>query len=124
MSKDNKRTHKDTPDVQEFIAAEAELHALKQQQGIEEKEGKLSSLISGIFKRRDARQKVKVNKKKHLLIALFTGWLGGHRFQAKQYFLGIAYLLLCWTGLSVAMTLIDLLIIIPMPADENGDIWV
>jgi TM2 domain-containing membrane protein YozV len=43
---------------------------------------------------------------------------------AKQYVLGLLYLLLFWTGFPIAMTIIDLLIIIPLPPDENGDILV
>lgn len=88
------------------------------------KEGKLSHLISSYFERRDAREKVTVNKKKHLLLAIFLGWAGGHRFHARQWFLAWAYLLLCWTGISAAMTIVDILEIIPMPADENGNIQI
>ena len=49
-----------------------------------------------------------------------------HRFYQKQYLLGILYLAVCWSGYSVAMSLIDLLIIIPKTPDENGDIlmWI
>ena len=32
-------------------------------------------------------------KRKGILIAIFTGWLGGYRFYKKQYILGVVYLL-------------------------------
>ena len=38
----------------------------------------------------------------------------------KQYLLGILYLATCWTGYSVAMSIIDLLIILPKKPDEDG----
>jgi TM2 domain-containing membrane protein YozV len=46
--------------------------------------------------------------------------MGGHRFYAKQYPLAMLYLLLFWTGFGAAMTIIDLLIVIPKQVDENG----
>lgn len=110
----------------DMVAAEMELEELRRQQGLEPeyKEGKLSRLISGYFERKDAKEKVTVNKKKHLLLCVFLGWAGGHRFHARQYVLGIVYLLTCWTGFSVAMSIIDLMVIIPMQADENGNIQI
>lgn len=114
---------KETVDVNQMIALEQELHELKKQHGIEEKEGRLSRVISGFFERRDAKEKVAVGKKKYILLALFTGWLGGHRFYAKQYPLAILYLALFWSGFPAAMTIIDLLVVIPKEADTDGKIW-
>ncbi|MCF0135115.1 MAG: TM2 domain-containing protein [Lachnospiraceae bacterium] len=59
-----------------------------------------------------------------MLLMFFTGAFGGHRFYAKQYGLGVLYLLTCWTGFSLAMTVIDVLEFIPFPVDENGNIYV
>lgn len=110
----------------DMVAAEMELDELRRQQGLEpeHKEGKLSRLISSYFERKDAKEKVTVSKKKHLLLCIFLGWAGGHRFHTKQYVLGIVYLLTCWTGFSAAMSIIDLMVIIPMQADENGNIQI
>lgn len=110
--------------LDEYVALQRELDELKAQSDEGKKEGKLSRLISGYFERRDAREKVTVNKKKHLLLAIFLGWAGAHRFQAKRWKLGLVYLLTCWSGFSTAMTIVDILEIIPMPADENGDIQI
>lgn len=113
---------------EEYIAAEAELRYLREKYGIEDpnpkKEGRVSRWISNFFEQRDARKKIPVNYKKFLLLTLFTGWCGGHRFYAHHYKLGLFYLLFCWSGFSVAMSIIDLLQYIPYEKDENGNIYV
>ena len=111
---------KEEIDVNKLIALEQELHELKAEQGIEEKEGWISRKISGYFDRKEAMGEIALDKKKYVLLAVFTGWLGGHRFYAKQYKTAILYFLLFWSGFPLAMTLIDLLIVIPKPVDEQG----
>ena len=113
----------DGVNIDEYVALQRELDELKKQEGTYQ-EGKIAHLISSFFERRDAREKVQVNKKKHLLLAIFLGWMGGHRFHAKQYLLGILYLATFWTCLPLAMTIVDILEIIPIPADENGNIMI
>jgi TM2 domain-containing membrane protein YozV len=110
--------------MKEYLDAKQELEELQKQHGIEAKEGKVSSLITRFFNHKENKVKVKVNRKKYLWMTVLGGWFGLHRFVAKQYFLGLIYLLLFWTGFPIAMTIIDLLIIIPIPPDENGDILV
>ena len=34
--------------------------------------------------------------------------------------LGVLYLATCWSGFSIAMTLVDAIIAVPMKPDENG----
>lgn len=99
--------------------AQAELNELKKEHGIEEEEKGLKRLISKFFAKRAARVKHPVKKKTYLWLGLL-GIFGVHRFYAKHYVLGIVYLLLCWTGISITMTLIDLMEVAPMEADENG----
>lgn len=111
---------KEEVDVSRMIALEQELHELKKEQGIEEEGGKISRAISGFFERREAKEGRLLKKKTYILLAIFTGWFGGHRFYAKQYPIAILYLILCWSGFGAAMTIIDLLIVIPKEADENG----
>ena len=125
-NKDNKPADpaNEMVNLDEYVAVQRELNELRRQQGIEPKEGKISSLISVFFKRKDEREKVLLSRKKLLLLAVFTGWMGGHRFYARQYVLGVLYLLFFWTGVPMAMTIIDLMIYIPIPPDENGNILV
>lgn len=110
--------------MKEYLDASMELEKLRKENGIEVEEKGISKWITRFFNYKENRQKVALNKKKYLWVMLLLGWCGGHRFMAKQYVLGAVYLLLCWTGFSVAMTLIDLLIAIPLEADENGMVLV
>lgn len=110
--------------LEEYLQAKAELEELQKKHGIapEQKEGRISRAISKFFDRRDAREQVKVNKKVDYWLCILLGWAGGHRFYQKQYLLGFLYLALCWTGFSMAMSIVDLLIIFPKQADEDGNI--
>ncbi len=106
----------------DYLALQKELDETRQKYGVEVKEGKVSRAISNFFDKREARELHSVSRKKYLILALLTGWMGGHRFYARQYPTAIFYLLLFWTGFPFAMTLIDLMIAIPKEADENGNI--
>lgn len=112
----------DDIDIQEYIALEEELHEARKQYGAEKKEGKLSHLITRFLDGRENRVQQLLDRKKYLLLAVFTGWFGGHRFYAKQYPSAILYLLFFWSGFPMAMTIIDLMIAIPKQADEDGKI--
>lgn len=103
----------------EMIALEEELQALKAAHGMKEKRVWWISLGDMIFSR--TSKPVSVNRKKYIKLALSCGWFcGSHRFYAGQKLLGILYLLFFWTGIPAAMTLIDLMIVLPMEADETG----
>lgn len=106
----------------EIAFAQDELNQLKREHGIAEEEKGLKKLISTTLDKREAREKVSISKKKYLLLALFTGIFGGHRFYAKQYITAVIYLLFFWTGIPISMTLIDMMIVAPIKADENGKI--
>lgn len=64
------------------------------------------------------------NKKKYLILLLLTGWIGGHRYYERRWKLGMLYTAFFWTGIPVAMSLVDAMIVIPVRADENGSITV
>lgn len=109
-------------ELEEYMALVEELDRLKAERGEAKPEGRVSRAISGFFDRREAREKQVLNKKKYILLAVFTGWMGGHRFYAKQWPTAILYLLFFWCGFPLAMTIVDLMIVIPMEANENGNI--
>lgn len=112
-----------TPEeVEEYIALQQELDDLKSRKGEKQPEGRVSRAISGFFDRREAREKRLLDKKRYILLALLTGWMGGHRFYARQWPTAMLYLLLFWCGFPLAMTIVDLMIVIPMKADESGNI--
>lgn len=108
----------------ELAFAQDELNRLKKEHGLEEEEKGVKKLITKAFDKREAREKVLISKKKYMILAACLGFLGGHRFYAKQYTTAILYLLLCWTGISITMTIIDLMIVVPMEKDENGCILI
>ena len=103
----------------DIAMAQAELNELKKEHGLEDEEKGLKGLITKYFNKRATRVKHPVHKKTYLKLGIL-GIFGAHRFYAKHYVLGVLYLLLCWTGISVTMTLIDLMEVAPMEADENG----
>ncbi len=110
-----------TPEeLEEFMALQSELQMLQEERGEARPEGRISRAISNFFDRREAREKRLLSKKKYILLAVFTGWMGGHRFYARQWPTAILYLVLFWCGYPLAMTIVDLMIVIPMEADENG----
>lgn len=105
--------------ITDIIEAQNELNTLKKEYGIEEDKG-IYKLINRYYARKERVEKTPLKKKTYILLLVFTGIFGGHRFYAKQYPSAIAYLLLCWTGVSFVMSLIDLMIVAPLKADENG----
>lgn len=118
-----KKEQRLTPEeVEEYVALVQELDTLKAERGEARPEGKVSRAISNFFDYRENRKKRVLSKKKYILLAVFTGWMGGHRFYARQWPSAILYLLLFWCGFPLAMTLVDLMIVIPMQANENGNI--
>ena len=54
---------------------------------------------------------VRKNTTSAILLDLFLGGIGAHRFYLGQVGLGIAYLLFCWTGIPGLVALIDLFLL-------------
>ena len=122
MQEEMQRKQEEKKLLEDIAYAQAELNELKKEHGIEEEEKGLKKVISWFLDRRDKRKKIPVNKKIYLWLGLI-GLFGAHRFYAKQYFTGIVYLLLFWSGFSISMTIIDWMIVVPMKADEDGNVW-
>ena len=109
--------------VSDIMVAQQELNELKEQYGIQEEEKGLKKAISSFFDKREAQAQIPIKKKTYIWLAVLLGWLGVHRFYTKQYVTAVLYLLTCWTGFSLSMTLIDLMIVLPKKPDENGNIY-
>ncbi|MGN0908466.1 MAG: TM2 domain-containing protein [Succinivibrio sp.] len=62
----------------------------------------------------------KVNKIAYILLALFLGRFGAHKFYAGHMILGIVYLLLCWTFIPGFIAFIEMIIALFKTSDANG----
>ena len=123
IQKSKKQIEKEAT-LEEYYRAVCELDELEEKYGLKEekKEGRITRAITNFFDHREEREKVAVNKKKYVWTAILLGWAGGHRFLVKQWKVGLLYLAVCWCGFSMAHTVVDLLIVLPMKPDENGTI--
>lgn len=106
----------------DFIKAELALQDAKMEAGIDVENEKGKGLIGKYHDWKKNRTKHKVNKKKYILLCLLLGWCGGHRYYEKRYWLAAFYTLFFWTVIPFFLCVTDLLIVLPMKADENGDI--
>ncbi len=108
----------------DFIKAELALQDAKLEAGIDVENEKGKGLIGKYHDWKKNRTKHKVNKKKYCLLCVFLGWCGGHRYYEKRYWLAAFYTLFFWTVVPFFLCVTDLLIALPMKADENGDIMI
>lgn len=111
-------------DIKEFISLNAELDKLREERNIPYRKNFLERLGEWYldFSKKMTIQ-TSVNKKLYCRLCLL-GVFGAHHFYAKHWIKGSLYLLLCWTGIPVAMTLIDWMIAVPKEADDSGMIEV
>ena len=65
---------------------------------------------------------MKVSKGIYIMLALFLGGAGIHKFYAGKWGWGLLYLVFMWTYVPVALSLIDVVIAMLSPADEYGRI--
>lgn len=59
-------------------------------------------------------------KKTYMLLMLFTGWAGGHRWYQGRRYLGLFETCLFWTGLPLIMCVMDFMEVVPLKPDEDG----
>lgn len=124
MKKAREVSHTEKINFAELALLEDELHTLEEQNGTEQPLKLWQRAGDWYFEHRENRQKHLVNRKTYLLLTLFLGWAGGHRFYEKRRGLGLFYLALCWSGFPIALAVVDLMIALPMKADENGCIMI
>lgn len=65
-----------------------------------------------------------VQKGVYIMLCLFLGGIGAHKFYAGKWFMGLVYLVLCTTGISVVFALFDLLGAMFKRPNEYGQITV
>lgn len=59
-----------------------------------------------------------VSKTALLLITLFFGGIGGHKFYLKKYWLGVLYLVFCWTYIPGVIALIEFIVYASTSGEE------
>ena len=67
---------------------------------------------------------MKVSKGLYIMLCLFLGGAGIHKFYAGKWIAGLLYLALCWTGIPIVLSVFDLLVAMFNRADEYGEIYV
>lgn len=65
-----------------------------------------------------------VNKVIYIVLALFLGSFGIHKFYARKTGVGILYLIFCWTGIPQILAIIGAILTLLKPADQNGNVLV
>lgn len=66
----------------------------------------------------------KVNKVIYVLLALFLGEFGLHKFYAGKTSTGILYLIFCWTAIPGIIGFIEGIIAIMQPSNSDGNFYV
>ena len=64
-------------------------------------------------------KEMQVNKVIYILLALFLGSFGIHKFYAGK---NILHLIFCWTGIPHILAIISAVITVFKPADEQGNV--
>ena len=67
---------------------------------------------------------MKINKGIYIMLCLFLGGLGIHKFYAGKWFMGLLYVAFCWTWIPVILALFDLLGAMFKRTNEQGEFWV
>ncbi len=108
----------------ELAKLEDELHEAERAAGKEVPLTWWQKLGDRYFYWQDHRERHLVNRRTYLILTLLLGWAGIHRFYEKRWKLGIFYLVVCWTGFSMALAVVDFMIALPMKTDEDGRILI
>lgn len=108
----------DRVDIKKLIALEEELQQLKRENGMQTEKWWIT--LGDTIAEKFSKTKT-VSRRKYIRLALSSGWFcGSHRFYAGKKISGLLYLLFFWTGIPFAMTVIDLMAILPLKEDEKG----
>ena len=99
------------------VGDEVDVFTSNEETMIVKKENKKSSTIQIVDSKRP------VNKLAYVLLALFLGGIGIHKFFAGNTGAGILYLLFCWTLIPGIIAFIEALVACGMQADKNGNIY-
>ncbi|MCE5089486.1 TM2 domain-containing protein [Staphylococcus devriesei] len=65
---------------------------------------------------------MEVNKIIYIVLAVFLGGFGVHKFYAGKTMSGILHLVFCWTGIPHIIAIISAILTLFRPANEHGNI--
>ncbi|WP_436860254.1 TM2 domain-containing protein [Staphylococcus caeli] len=65
-----------------------------------------------------------VNKVIYIVLAVFLGSFGVHKFYARKTGMGLLFLVFCWTGIPQILAIIGAIIVLFKPSDERGNVLV
>lgn len=134
----SKKKKKHTQNQEEKINAKEVLAAYEELDRVREKYPEIAAEVNPRYGKKTLMERLmefylaiqkrfhvetKVNRKVYLWLHLL-GIFGVHHFYARHWIKGLLYLSICWSGIGVAMTLIDWMAAFPKQADENGQITV
>lgn len=109
-------------DIRRLIDLENELEELRRANGEPVKTPFWVKLVDKIV---NALPEPKsVSRARYLKLALCCGWFcGAHRYYAGHKLQALCYLLLCWTGIPFAMTIVDILqVLLKTAPDAAGQV--
>ena len=85
----------------------------------------LSSDFAGeVANTTEVKGKKLVNKWVYILLALFLGWFGIHKFYSGKTVKGVIYIIFFWTYIPFLISLVEAIIAFTKPTDENGNILI
>ena len=70
------------------------------------------------------KESMVVNKVIYCLLCFFLGGIGIHKFYSGKTTSGVLYLIFCWTGIPLIISVFELIIAICKHADSKGNIIV
>ena len=65
---------------------------------------------------------MEVNKVIYILLAVFLGSFGIHKFYAGKPIQGLLHILFCWTAIQHVLAIISAVLTLFKPADANGNV--
>lgn len=65
---------------------------------------------------------MEVNKVIYILLAVFLGSFGIHKFYACKPIQGLLHILFCWTAIPHVLAIISAVLTLFKPADANGNV--
>lgn len=121
------KTDKEHIDINKVVALQDELTRLREEhpEFAAPQKKNLFEKVAGAWMRFDDKHnhEYPVNRKTYCWLCLL-GPFGVHHFYARHWVKGLIYLAICWSGISIGMTVIDWMVAFPKKPDENGMILI